>query len=171
MYSIECVVSLLEVDGAMNVLEEVERQAEDATQSSWLDGNVSCHAALRRVLCAHVEYKKLVKMLVVVAIDPKTQRWHHSVMKTLTLLGEENSFGTRDARRASVKHAVGATSQRPVPTSDGKGPKDTRPVVREFLFGVEVVSSERTDGKKVARDVEKLLQHDSIEGEALWFCG
>ncbi|KAI9913892.1 hypothetical protein PsorP6_006799 [Peronosclerospora sorghi] len=36
MYSIECVVSLLEVAGTMNVLEEVEWQAEDAAQVSWL---------------------------------------------------------------------------------------------------------------------------------------
>ncbi|KAI9913162.1 hypothetical protein PsorP6_005330 [Peronosclerospora sorghi] len=118
MYSIECVVALLEVSGAMDVLEEVEQQAEDAAQGSWLvTGTVhvmlqwdtfpddldvlilftllrQCYVSwkLRRVLCAHVEYKKLVYMLVVVAIDPKAQRWQHSVMKTLTLLCEEKAM-------------------------------------------------------------------------------
>ncbi|KAI9917010.1 hypothetical protein PsorP6_017034 [Peronosclerospora sorghi] len=101
MYSIECVVALLEVAGALNVLEEVEQQEEDASHGSWLvTGTVyvmlqwdtfpddldvlilftllrQCYASwkLRRVLCAHVEYKNLVDMLVVVVIDPKAQRW------------------------------------------------------------------------------------------------
>ncbi|KAI9911802.1 hypothetical protein PsorP6_008735 [Peronosclerospora sorghi] len=96
----------------------VEHQEEDADQGSWLvtgtllvmlqwdtfsdDLDVlilftllrQCYVSwkLRRVLCDHVKYKKLVDMLDVVAIDPKAQRWKHSVTKTLKLLGEEKAL-------------------------------------------------------------------------------
>ncbi|KAI9906127.1 hypothetical protein PsorP6_013459 [Peronosclerospora sorghi] len=179
-FSIECVVALLEVAGAMNVLEEVAQQAEDAAPGSWLvtgmvhvmlqwetfpdDLDVSilftllrqCCVSwkLHRVLDAHVEYKNLVDMLVVVAIDPKAQRWRHSAMKTLALLGEETALEhvTQGAQASSTR------SVRPRCTQCRQAmDKDKKPRSRSSessLLTMEVVSSERTDGKQVARDVE-----------------
>ncbi|KAI9923142.1 hypothetical protein PsorP6_000356 [Peronosclerospora sorghi] len=158
MYSIECVVALLEVAGAIIVLEEVEQQAEDAAQGSWivtgmvhvmlqwdtfpddLDMSVlftllrQCCVSwkLRRILCDHVEYEKIVDMLVVVVIDSKAQRWRHSVIKTLTLLGEETAL-------EHVTQGVQASSTRSVRPRCAHcrqamdKDQNTRPVVREFL--------------------------------------
>ncbi|KAI9912755.1 hypothetical protein PsorP6_006800 [Peronosclerospora sorghi] len=58
-------------------------------------------------------------MLVVVAIDSKAQRWHHSVMNTLTLLGEEKSL-------EPVTQGVQASSTQSCPPSAPTETSSTR---------------------------------------------
>ncbi|KAG7393001.1 hypothetical protein PHYPSEUDO_013489 [Phytophthora pseudosyringae] len=119
MYSMECVVALLEIAVAMIPTHAVEQEEEEEpARSSWLvagvlhalfnfasfgdDLDVSVLFTLLRRFCSsakirdslyeHVDYDKLVGVLVAFAQDGKWRRWRKYALSMLMLLGEDGAL-------------------------------------------------------------------------------
>ncbi|UIZ27693.1 hypothetical protein KXD40_005909 [Peronospora effusa] len=122
MYSMECVVALLEVAAGSVFARSVERDnqptEEEPARSSWLvagvlhalfhwesfrdDLDASILFTLLRRFCSsskirgflyeHVDYDRMVKILVTIAQHSKWQRWRKCVLSMLTLLGEQGAL-------------------------------------------------------------------------------
>ncbi|KAL3661026.1 hypothetical protein V7S43_014042 [Phytophthora oleae] len=114
IYSMECVVALLELAVAV----VPARGDDEPTRSSWLvagvlhalfnfdtfgdDVDVSVLFTLLRRFCSsakirsslyeHVDYEKLVEILVAFAQDGKWRRWRKYALNTLLLLGEDGAI-------------------------------------------------------------------------------
>ncbi|CAI5744873.1 unnamed protein product [Peronospora destructor] len=122
MYSMECVVALLEIAAGIVFARSVEHDnqptEEEPARSSWLvagvlhalfcwesfEGDLDasilftllrrfCSSSkIRNFLYEHVDYNRLVKILVTFAQDSKWRRWRKCVLSMLTLLGEKGAL-------------------------------------------------------------------------------
>ncbi|CAI5711419.1 unnamed protein product [Hyaloperonospora brassicae] len=122
IYSVDCVVALLEVAAdvvfARSASSDDQLVEKEPARSSWLvagvlhalfswesfgdDLDVSilftllqrfCSSAeIRNFLYDHIDYAKLVEIMVLFAQDSKWRRWRKYVLNMLTLLGEEDAL-------------------------------------------------------------------------------